>query len=278
MINGKIKLVFIFCIFFIFSLSPFICYGLNSTAFAESTKDLNKMENISGSNEENKEKNKVEQTQLLRCDGHFSNLLSPFCTEARNLFIYGSLLSAGIYLSRADTSNKVRINTIKEKPLRDSATVGGIIGLGFLNATYVIHQSIWGEIHNAELMAEASAYAGVITWVLKRAVSEGRPGNPNDTRSFPSGHTSMAFAFSSVVGARHGIWWGSLAYATALFIAYSRIHDDYHYLHDVVFGATLGMSYGLGIHYNHKLGHPYWLMPAPTEDGKGGQMIIRVPF
>ncbi|MBF0313873.1 MAG: phosphatase PAP2 family protein [Oligoflexia bacterium] len=247
----------------LFSLS---CFSFSLLLFAEE-----------GSQKEEVKEVKEERPKTL-CQGKLSNLLSPFCTEARSVFLYGSLLTTGIYLSRADTSNRVRINTIKEKPLKDTANVGNIIGLGFLNASYFTYQALWGNVHNAELMAEASAYTAAVTWILKHLVNERRPGNSNDTKSFPSGHTSMAFAFSSVVGARHGLGWGSLAYLTAVFIAYTRIHDDYHYLHDVVFGATLGMSYGLGIHYNHKQGHPYWVMPVPTADGKGMQLVMKIPF
>ncbi|MBF0207139.1 MAG: phosphatase PAP2 family protein [Oligoflexia bacterium] len=213
-----------------------------------------------------------------RCTGTFSNLLSPFCTDAKYVFVYGSIITTGIYLSRSNTSNKVRIATLREKPLRDSASAGSVIGLGFLNAAYVLQQGLKGEVNNAELMAEASLYTALITWILKYSVSEARPSNPKDLRSFPSGHTSLAFAFASVIGARHNAIWGTLAYLTATFVAYSRIHEDYHYLHDVVFGATLGMSYGLGIHFNHKLGHPYWLMPAPSPDGKGTQIVFKISF
>lgn len=42
------------------------------------------------------------------------------------------------------------------------------------------------------------------------------------------------------------------AFTLAGFVAYSRINDNAHYLHDVVGGAVIGTGYGLGLHYLYK--------------------------
>ncbi|MBF0362996.1 MAG: phosphatase PAP2 family protein [Oligoflexia bacterium] len=214
------------------------------------------------------------------CRGILSNLLVPFCTDARYIMFYGSLLTSGVYFSRTNTSNRVRVEALKSQPLNPSVSqIGNYIGLGFLNGSYFLQQFFWGDKKNAELMAEASLYTALVTLVLKTTVSEARPGNPNDTNSFPSGHTSMAFAFASVVGIKHQWYWGLLAYATAAFISYSRIQSDYHYLHDVIFGATLGLTYGFGINHNHQIyGKPYWVDLLPTKDSLGGKLTFNLGF
>lgn len=273
--------IFIILIFTLLSSSSFSSSAEEASNKEASIKEaLIKKENSKYKSEDkySKIKNSTNSKPSAICTGTFSNLLSPFCTEARPFLIYGSLLTTGLYISRANTSNKVRVASLRERPLRNASYIGDAIGYGYLNVAYVLGHALWGKMNSAELMAEASIYTGIVTWGLKQLVNEPRPGNNKDTQSFPSGHASMAFAFASVVGVEHGWEWGTVAYATALFISFSRIQDDYHYLHDVIFGATLGLSYGLGIHYNHKRGHPYWFMPAPTADGKGAQVIFKVPI
>lgn len=38
----------------------------------------------------------------------------------------------------------------------------------------------------------------------------------------------------------------------AAFVGFSRINDNAHYLHDVLAGATIGATYGIGVFIAHK--------------------------
>jgi len=63
--------------------------------------------------------------------------------------------------------------------------------------------------------------------------------------SFPSGHTTTAFALcfslALLVPRRHR--WGKLAlFALALLIGYSRIYLSQHFLRDVLFGSLIGVT------------------------------------
>ena len=62
--------------------------------------------------------------------------------------------------------------------------------------------------------------------------------------SFPSGHTSAAFATATVLQRKFGLKAGLPAYAVATFIGTSRL-QNVHYLSDVTFGAALGIASGL---------------------------------
>lgn len=84
------------------------------------------------------------------------------------------------------------------------------------------------------------AYA--LTFALKSAVRRGRPDHSNH-RSFPSGHASATFATATVLQ-RHFGWRGAIAYPLASYVAASRLHENRHFLSDVVFGATLGLVAG----------------------------------
>jgi len=79
--------------------------------------------------------------------------------------------------------------------------------------------------------------------VLKLAVGRERP-NGQDNKSFPSGHTSNAFAMAAVAERHYGWKLGVPAYVLAGVMGASRLHQDKHWLSDVVAGATLGYIVG----------------------------------
>ncbi len=217
-----------------------------------------------------------------KCEGWFTNLRSPICTNAKYVFWSGTFLTAAAYATRTRTGERITLQADKKRPLGNGwPKVGDTMGLGFLNIAYALHQAMFGgkgSGKNIELMAEASAYSGLLVMAGKRFVSESRPGAPDDKSSFPSGHTAMAFTFASVVGARHNFVAGALAYITAAYIGYTRVHDKYHHFHDILAGATIGAAYGLGIHYNHKNGKPYWFGVLPTEKMDGAQLAYGYSF
>ena len=62
----------------------------------------------------------------------------------------------------------------------------------------------------------------------------------------PSGHTSHSFAVAAVANELYGHTVGTAAYMLAGLVAASRIHDNKHYLSDVIVGAGLGTIIGRG--------------------------------
>lgn len=89
----------------------------------------------------------------------------------------------------------------------------------------------------------AAANTFGFTQVLKASVGRERPNGRNDY-SFPSGHTSNAFALASVADAHYGKKVGLPAYAAASLIGVSRLRKDAHWLSDIVAGAALGYLTG----------------------------------
>jgi len=92
-------------------------------------------------------------------------------------------------------------------------------------------------------MLDAAVVNFTYTEILKVAVGRERP-NGQDEKSFPSGHTSNAFALASVAQLHYGWRIGVPAYALAGLMGVSRIHEDKHWLSDVVAGAALGYIAG----------------------------------
>ncbi len=69
------------------------------------------------------------------------------------------------------------------------------------------------------------------------------PGSSHD--SFPSGHTTEAFAVASVIATRSKGWpIPVIAYAAAALVAMDRINTRDHFASDVVAGAFLGTTVG----------------------------------
>ena len=80
----------------------------------------------------------------------------------------------------------------------------------------------------------------VITYGLKYSVNRTRPdGGPH---SFPSGHTSSAFAGAAFLHLRYGWKVGVPAYALASLVGYSRVYAGRHYWSDVVAAAVIGIA------------------------------------
>jgi membrane-associated phospholipid phosphatase len=90
---------------------------------------------------------------------------------------------------------------------------------------------------------QAIVVNAVYTDLLKRAVTRTRPDGSNNL-SFPSGHTSTAFAWATVANAHYGWKAGVPSYLAASAIGLSRVTNDRHHLSDVLAGATIGIVTG----------------------------------
>ncbi|HEY7613801.1 MAG TPA: phosphatase PAP2 family protein [Gemmatimonadales bacterium] len=96
----------------------------------------------------------------------------------------------------------------------------------------------------------AAALATAVTGALKFAAGRTRPYAARSSfdfhpfsgaKSFPSGHTSVAFALATAVADRtHDGWSDYLLYGAATLTALSRINDNRHWTSDVLVGALVG--------------------------------------
>ncbi len=83
----------------------------------------------------------------------------------------------------------------------------------------------------------------VYTTTIKFATQRPRP-NRADKLSFPSGHTSNAFAWATVANHYYGPKVGIPSFAFATLIGVGRMENRVHHLTDVLGGATLGYLVG----------------------------------
>jgi membrane-associated phospholipid phosphatase len=105
---------------------------------------------------------------------------------------------------------------------------------------------------------QAGLYAEVVTGILKTVVGRARPymnEGPSsfhpfaffneDYNSFPSGHSTSAFALSTVLSRHaHSTALKIIAYTPAALTLFSRIYQDKHWVSDELLGAAIGYFVG----------------------------------
>jgi membrane-associated phospholipid phosphatase len=125
---------------------------------------------------------------------------------------------------------------------------------------------------------EAILLASATTTLLKGVAGRARPYQTGDTsahdfkfgrgfgngsyQSFPSGHSTAAFAAASVVTSESQRWWPNQTwivapamYGGATMVGLSRMYNNAHWASDVALGAAIGTFAGIKVvRYSH--GHP----------------------
>jgi len=108
---------------------------------------------------------------------------------------------------------------------------------------------------------EATVYSSFITAGLKALFGRLRPFKTTDPFEFkplsmkssytalPSGHTTSAFAVSTIMAKSvDNIWWDCAWYGAAVGVAASRIYHDRHWASDTFLGAVIGYQVAKMIH------------------------------
>jgi membrane-associated phospholipid phosphatase len=144
-------------------------------------------------------------------------------------------------------------------------------GLYVIGRVGHVHRAAELALHGTEAVVVAQGVSGVMKLTLGRA----RPYTSADTnprnfgfgrglkggayQSFPSGHSTAAFAVAAAVSTETSAWWphtrwifGPILYGGATLVGLSRIYDDKHWASDVVMGAAVGTFTGLKtVRFNH---------------------------
>jgi membrane-associated phospholipid phosphatase len=105
------------------------------------------------------------------------------------------------------------------------------------------------------MLIQSLAYSGTLTIGMRYLFGRHRPfvskdgsqyefswfSTVGDTQSFPSGHTVVAFATSTILAEQIDTWWARIVlYSFAAMTGYARLYNDKHWISDVIFGAALG--------------------------------------
>jgi hypothetical protein len=120
-------------------------------------------------------------------------------------------------------------------------------------------------------LLQAQILSELLVQPIKFATQRQRPDGSNH-HSFPSGHAAVTFASATVIE-RHLGWRKSLlGYAIASYVAASRLHDNRHFLSDVVFGAAVGSIAGRTVVHHEA---DYWAFTPVRVPGGVALMVTR---
>ena len=187
-----------------------------------------------------------------------------------NLYITAALGGAALAAHDLDRDVNTRLRG-HENAATPIFAAGKYIGQTPVQVSAALATYAYGRLRDEKKVSHfgmdllrAQIVCGAMTAGLKYATQRERPDQSNN-HSFPSGHASVTFATATVIE-RHLGWKSSaLGYTVASYVAASRLHDNRHWLSDVVFGSAVGIVSGRAVTEH---GRQTWtLMPAAVPGG-----------
>jgi membrane-associated phospholipid phosphatase len=118
-------------------------------------------------------------------------------------------------------------------------------------------------------LLRAQIVSQTMVHTMKYAVRRDRP--TGECCSFPSGHATTAFATAAVIERHLGYRMSVPAMVIATYVATSRLHDNRHFLSDVIFGSALGTATGWTVVGRHGR-NSYALAPVAVPGGFAFQL------
>jgi len=158
-----------------------------------------------------------------------------------------------------------------DHPYENFGKIGASLGGGAAVAGLTVGLFSAGRISRGDRFRAASydaSQAVIVNWTytsaLKLAIHRERP-DMSDHSSFPSGHSSNAFAMASVF-AKHYKKLAIPLYGAATYVAVSRMAANKHYFSDIVAGSSLGWVIGRSV-VRRNSRPPDGEAPKPDEPG-----------
>jgi len=198
-------------------------------------------------------------------DSHFMGdletyLTSPFHWDSSDWSKLG-MIAGGLYIASETLDDYWKDEMINEShPLyyKSIDNIGDAWGDGRLSGPFIL--GVYGlglytrndrYVNASQSMLQSVVYTGIMTQVLKHVFRRNRPNAAADEAgwfgggvSFPSGHTSTAFAISrSFLNSLDHPNLGQqvLFYGLAASTALARTYDNAHWVTDTIAGALLGI-------------------------------------
>jgi membrane-associated phospholipid phosphatase len=210
----------------------------------------------------------------------------PTLFETRDLYYAGAFAAATVVMAPLDlaVARRMRDSTLQASRFLKTASTGVrllgspgalVLGSGVYLGGRATRSRDVSELglHTTEAVLIADGITGVIKMVAGRARPSTDPDTPfdfqllgglqgNPRRSFPSGHTTSAFAAASAASEEVGHLWPRqrgwvrvVLYGSAGLVGASRVYNNAHWASDVVVGAAIGTFTGWKVaRYTHQ--HP----------------------
>lgn len=140
-----------------------------------------------------------------------------------------------------------------------------VVALPVAALTTVLIERDWQGLKQGVFTGIAAAGSMLI---LKYSVSELRPDHSN-YHSFPSGHSTIAFASAAFMQRRYGWKWGIPAYTVATYTAVGRVLAKKHHWWDCVAGAAIGAASAYIFTTPWAREHEFSMAPVATDSAVG---------
>jgi membrane-associated phospholipid phosphatase len=143
-----------------------------------------------------------------------------------------------------DLAQEVETNVSLNNALGPGHTYGAfaaqaLVGVGLYTGGWFAKKDRLART-GADIM-RAQVLSQIYVQAIKYTAQRERP-DQSDHRSFPSGHSASAFATAAVLQRQYGWKAGVPASVLAAYVATARVHDNRHYLSDVIFGGAMGIA------------------------------------
>ncbi|MBO9665351.1 MAG: phosphatase PAP2 family protein [Bdellovibrio sp.] len=193
--------------------------------------------------------------------------LEPTLVNSADWTGLGIFLSGAAATALAHTQDdKVYQYSLDHEIMSDSAEkFGGFIASGLPGIVLATSQLWWDQPAGLQL-GRALLLTSVTHITIAAAVDRTRPAG-NRGLSFPSGHTSTAFATATSLAYSYGPWVGVPMYGLATFVGAARISEGVHWLSDVVAGAVIGIYWGRASAVTTKKAQTTMIYPVPIDGG-----------
>ena len=196
----------------------------------------------------------------------------------QNLFLVG--IGAGGALAVHPADNRLNEELTDASWSHRVFVPGAVLGqsytlLGASLGVYIVGRSAGQSkvSHTGMDMLRSLAIAEALTQTLKYTVRRERP-DGSGANSFPSGHAADTFAIATALERHFGWRYAVPAYAFASYVAASRLHDNVHYVSDVVFGAAVGTIAGRTVTRHGRDRFQLAIAPLP---GGAAVLFVRQP-
>lgn len=204
------------------------------------------------------------------------DLLRFFNWDTAKILAAGGGAAAVGHIWDDDFANELETNVRLNDAFAPGKTYGAfgvqtLIGAGLYTGGRIGKKGklaqVGGDIMRAQILSQ------VYVQGLKYTVRRQRPDGSNH-HSFPSGHSASVFATAGVLQRNYGWKLGVPAHVVAAYVAASRVHDNRHYLSDVIFGSAMGIAaeHSVSVHSGR---YAFDVLPTPRPGGAAVMVAVR---